>query len=606
MSPDTARIAYTTDTSYYRLSDVWVIETRLDAKPRHIAPGIGPSWSPDGAQLAYYSLVGDTLQLFVWDRKSGATRQVTHVPGGFQPSDYVSVYPGKEGLRLSWSPDGKRIVLATRVQEPADPVGDSLPIVITQHSPAPKIWAGILHYTFGGWQYVKGIPSGRMLTVAEALKLGNEVLQLEVVDVGSGATTQITQGTEGAFDPAWSPDGKTIVFESNEGTPMMASRLRETNLYRIDASGGNRTALTTGEGRKYAPLWSSDGRTVAALFKPDGPYIPTGTWLIDLDRKTIERDSARVETALSQSFPLSDRRGLVRITPTYPPTRLEFGLPGTPSRTLLDFTPPKAQDDKEQGTRMSWIGARGKKLNGRLRLPVGYEAGKRYPLVVDPYHEWQTPDTLTAAGYIIFSPSVRAPHDQGDFEENREAYHKLVLDSSAVAIRITVEDVMSGVDTLIRRGMVDSGRMALAGFSNGGGVVNYLVTNTDRFKCAVAQSPAAGDMTTTFLQDPDGEYLLTFFGGRTPWSHPAMYTALSSVYVVDRVHVPMLFAIGDREAIPFQANALEMYDGLRRLKRPVTLVRYPGQDHGLKGWALADLATRTRKFIDACTGGKGS
>jgi dipeptidyl aminopeptidase/acylaminoacyl peptidase len=224
---------------------------------------------------------------------------------------------------------------------------------------------------------------------------------------------------------------------------------------------------------------------------------------------------------------------------------------------------------------------------------------------VDPYREWQTVDTLTAAGYIVFSPqSVRSPHDPGGFEDDAEPYKRIVIDSPAVAIKITVEDVMSGVDTLIRRGMVDSARMALAGFSNGGGVVNYLVTSSNRFKCGVAQSPAAGNMTTMFFHDPDGEYLLTFFKGKAPWDDPAMYTALSPVYFVNRIHVPMLYAIGDLETSSFQADALEMYDGLRRLKRPVTVVRYPGQGHGLNGWARVDLARRARKLIDDCTAAK--
>jgi hypothetical protein len=112
LSPDTSRIAYATDTSYRTISELWVINTKIGAKPVRVATGIGPSWSPDGKLLAFHSLVSDDLQLFVWHAGTGKTRQITKVAGGIQPSDYVSVYPGKEGLRLSWSPDGKRIVLA--------------------------------------------------------------------------------------------------------------------------------------------------------------------------------------------------------------------------------------------------------------------------------------------------------------------------------------------------------------------------------------------------------------------------------------------------------------------------------------------------------------
>jgi dipeptidyl aminopeptidase/acylaminoacyl peptidase len=610
LSPDTALVAYVTHALWNAFGDLWVIDTRPGAKPRRIASGIGPSWSPDGKQLAFQSLASDTLQLFVWDRSSGAVRQVTHLPTGIQPSGYADVWPGRQSVRLSWSPDGQRIVFSSRAQQPADPVSDSTPIILTGASPAPKIWAGIMRYTFAGWQYVKGVPTMVMLSDSLALRAGDEVVQLFVADVATGAVRQLTQGDGGAFDPTWSPDGRTIAFISGEGAPMMASRLRATNVYRIDADGTNRVALTTGNGWKYSPTWSRDSRTVAYFYKPDAAYVSWGRYVVDVDTRAVTTDSARAAAIEQRTFSLTARTDVVVVSNPYmsEETKITFHVPSRPAFTLVDFTQPKrkgGQDAKVSGatpepTRIEWVGARGKRITGKLRLPQNYRAGTRYPLVVDPYGEWQTPDTLTAAGYVVLAPSPRSPHSPGGIDENTAAYRKFVVDSPSVAIDILVEDVMAGVDTLIARGLVDSTRMALTGFSNGGGAVNYLITRTTRFRCAVVQSPAAGDFTSTFFMDPDGEYLLTFFNGRAPWDAPFMYTALSPVSFVDRVHVPVLYAIGDQEGIPFISSALEMYDGLRRLKRPVTVVRYPGQGHGLTGWALTDLGVRARKFIDQC------
>jgi dipeptidyl aminopeptidase/acylaminoacyl peptidase len=177
---------------------------------------------------------------------------------------------------------------------------------------------------------------------------------------------------------------------------------------------------------------------------------------------------------------------------------------------------------------------------------------------------------------------------------------RLAIDSPEVALQLTTASVLAGVDTLIRRRIADPGRLALVGFSAGGGIVNDVVTHTDRFSCAIAQSPATGDWTSNFFLDPDGEYELIFLNGSTPWDHPQTYTALSSVYRVDRIHARMLYAIGDRESILFLVNALEMYDGLRRLRRPVEVLRYPGQGHGFSGRALADFSHRAREFLDHC------
>jgi len=178
-----------------------------------------------------------------------------------------------------------------------------------------------------------------------------------------------------------------------------------------------------------------------------------------------------------------------------------------------------------------------------------------------------------------------------------------VVDSSEVALEMMTTDVMNGVDSLVAAGLVDERRMALAGFSNGAGVVNYLVTRTDRFRCAVAQSPTSGDLTSKFLLDPDGEYVLSYLDGRAPWDAPAAYVALSPVFQAPRVHVPLLIAIGEMESISFVSSAMEMYAALRRLGRPVTLVKYRGQGHGLTGAARADLGHRAREFIDRCTRG---
>jgi dipeptidyl aminopeptidase/acylaminoacyl peptidase len=117
----------------------------------------------------------------------------------------------------------------------------------------------------------------------------------------------------------------------------------------------------------------------------------------------------------------------------------------------------------------------------------------------------------------------------------------------------------------------------------------------------VAQSPTSGDLTAKFLLDPDGEYILSWLDGRAPWDAPRAYVALSPVYQAHRITVPVMYAYGETEAIPFIASAVEMYAALRRLRKPVILVKYPGQGHGLRGAARADLGRRARQFIDECT-----
>ncbi len=593
LSPDHAMVAFESEVAWNVPGDVWVVSTRPGSRPRRLASGTGVAWSRDGKQLAFQSLTDGVLQIWTWDRATDSLRQITRLKDGVLPSLYVSVLgAGQQAVRLSWSPDGRRIVFSSRVREPDMPAGDSLPIVLDEHSPSPRVWAGILRYTFGGWQYEGGVPKMQMLPDSVGLRRGNEVIQLLVADVRTGLVTQLTGGTAGAFDADWSPDGAEIAFASGEGAPMLASRLRAANMHVIRADGTGRRVLTSGEGRRFSPRWSSDGKLIAFEYQADA-YAKPSLRVLDRRSLAVTTDSAAVQELLRKEFPSAGRTGAVVNDASSITVRLANGR----MQRVVDW--PKYVSARDAVERVSWRGARGDRISGRLRYPRDYRPGTRYPLVVDPYAEWQTPDSLTNAGYVVFSPNPRAPHNPGN---DSHWYRQLAVDSSEVALEIMTDDVMTGIDTLTARGLVDTTRMAIVGFSNGAGVVNYLVTRTSRFRCAVAQSPTSGDLTSTFFLDPDGEYLLTFMNGRAPWDAPAAYVALSPIYRVDRITVPMLLAIGDQEGIPFIAYAMAMYDGLRRLRRPVTLVRYPGQVHGLTGWAEADLGARARKFIDACTG----
>jgi dipeptidyl aminopeptidase/acylaminoacyl peptidase len=133
-----------------------------------------------------------------------------------------------------------------------------------------------------------------------------------------------------------------------------------------------------------------------------------------------------------------------------------------------------------------------------------------------------------------------------------------------------VDDVLSGVDELVRLGISDQKRLGLIGFSNGGGSVNQLVTKTDRFQYAVSASGAAVDWSLAFLLNSDTTFYPRLLGDIGPWDSPNEYTAVSPIYRLNKVKIPILLAIGDREPNEFVLPMIEMYNGLRYLKRDVT------------------------------------
>jgi len=155
------------------------------------------------------------------------------------------------------------------------------------------------------------------------------------------------------------------------------------------------------------------------------------------------------------------------------------------------------------------------------------------------------------------------------------------------------------VDKLINDGIVDPDRMALYGFSNGGAVVNQMVTRTSRFQCAVSVAGATSvDWPRRFFLHTL-EPWISKLAGMTPWDDPQALIQLSAVYHLDHVTTPMLLADGDDDG-DFLLNTIEMYNGLRWLGRDVTFVRYPGQGHGFTGWAMRDFWEREVSFFAKC------
>jgi dipeptidyl aminopeptidase/acylaminoacyl peptidase len=138
--------------------------------------------------------------------------------------------------------------------------------------------------------------------------------------------------------------------------------------------------------------------------------------------------------------------------------------------------------------------------------------------------------------------------------------------------------------------------MCLYGFSNGGGVVNYLVTRTSRFKCAVSVAGVWPDWIRPLLLEYE-ETLPTWAGGITPWSDPEGYIRLSAVFHLDKVTTPMLLADGDDDG-DFLLGMIEMYNGLRYLGKDVIFLRYPDQGHGFTGVAMKDFWERENAFFD--------
>jgi dipeptidyl aminopeptidase/acylaminoacyl peptidase len=646
LSPLGDKLVYTVGGSVS--GQLWSISTRSAAAPKLLATGSIPTWSPDGKSLAYYSSESGSQQLWMMDIQSAHAEQITNVDGGINPDPSTRVVGWiGDPLRFSWSPDGHRLVFGSRVQSTgggsavastakAEDVKPGTPLILTNKTPAAWTLSGIFASAFGPPAPMPGPDKPAPLPPVM-------VSQLFVVDVATKSVQQLTSDASVYFNPAWSPDGRTIACASSDGHSPYTG---PTNIYALDPSTGKKSALTSGTGDKRLPRWSPDGKRIAYMggehFGMQSVFVITATggapvnvgakvdryitefeWLpdgkslamIDWDGTNWPVVSVSVAdgsvvnltgstAAMRQYLSVARDGGFVwghNDGSSYG-VILAQSRGGIAASVLVDMNPQIRGWGLGSQEVVRWKNGRGDELEGVLIKPVGFKAGQRYPLIVDGYPAQPNGfksslmmgnQIWAAKGYAVFWPNARAPHVWIN------AYRDQAFTQAGKGPEgwdVTVDDTLSGVDELVRRGIVDPDRMGLQGFSNGGGVVNYLVTRTNRFKCAVSVAGVYPDwLLPTFLHTD--ATIPTFEGGTSPWDDPAAYVKLSAVFHVKAVTTPMLLAAGDNDG-DFLLGMIELYNSLRSLGKDVTFLRYPGMGHGFSGPALQDFRERENAFLD--------
>jgi dipeptidyl aminopeptidase/acylaminoacyl peptidase len=525
------------------------------------------------------------------------------------------------------------------------------PLVLTTMTPPEWTISGIFSHAYGDTSLFAAWEKDKNASPAAVLAPVERIGQLFVVDLRTKKTQQLTKDEGGYFNPHWSPDGTTIVSSSSNGIPLLLLGRSgvKTTIYAIDPeTGGKKLLWTDSSGDKRLPAWSPHGKSVAYLagaysgwqslflipsrgeqpvnltakldrYVYDFQWSPDGNSIFVLIRDGLSTPilSINVHTGTVETITGSDVASRNHMTASHTGVVAWQQSDGSSdnvirvwsatthfSYPLVDLNPQVSEWELGAQEPVRWTNSRGDEIEGILIKPVGYRSNERYPLIVDCYPG--EPNSFRSSalggnqawaskGYVVFIPSgARAPHSwMSPF--TTAAYGK--AGKGPKGWEITTDDILSGVDELIRRGVADPDRMGLYGFSNGGGIVEQLVTRTNRFKCAVAYAGAtSADWSRDFFLTTANSWI-PVVAGVTPWENPQAYIELSAVYRLHYVTTPMLLADGDRDG-GFLLNTVEIYNGLRYLGRDVTFLRYPDQGHVFTGAALRDLWERENAFFD--------
>jgi dipeptidyl aminopeptidase/acylaminoacyl peptidase len=627
-----------------------VIDAATGRVLHELGKGLLPRWSPRGDKLAFYSLRSGKLQLWMWNAANGKLRQLTDFPVGVDPDPYTRIFGYvSDAFRFDWSPDGMRIAFASRVAIPsryrAEETGQ--PLVLDEHTPPDLTLQGVFAHPGMG---TGGIPESDGRNLVYRTSDPNETLlnRIFVIDVKTHALNLISKNMGTSFHPSWSPDGSRIAFASvgsDDGNEINLLSAKDGRIVVYDVRTRHLQVLVKGQGFKYRPRWSKEGNEIAYLLgsnifaepslevidansaRPEknyniGLHIMDYDWswsgdgflLSYLDKETIslkrlntDGKLASITAGASTSVGLGPwaqaRDGTVAWVEGAAGPGIRIAQAGRTELGRITLRLPQTALKLGKINVITYRTARGDVLQGKLLYPPDYQSGKRYPLIVDAYpltsgSGWMHPmygnQAWAAAGYMVFKPNqARAPHVWANCSGKPDFCN---ASRGPGAWDVMVDDVMSGVDALISRGLVDPQRMCLYGHSNGGGVVDYLVTRTDRFKCAIAVAPVLPNWIGPPLLDLGTWQLISKWAGADPLHNAGAYVKLSAVFHVDNVKTPMLIADGEEDG-QFLLGSIEMYNALRFAGKQVTFLRYPNEGHVFVGPGLRDLWNREMAFF---------
>ena len=559
-------------------------------------PSNRPRWSPNGEWIALLSKRGDKfMNIWLLPSRGGEAQRLTD-----SRSD-VS--------QFSWSRDSQWIAFVAAEppaaeKEKRDREKDDARVVDEDERPG-RLWltgvsadASARHElrklvsvtgSIGGNPEGAGAdeldwsPDGRTIAFSHTKAPKADAWptsDISLVDVVTGAVRPLAATGASETSPRYSPDGRWIAFVATDDPPRWA---RKAGIRVAPAEGGPARELPASfDEQPELAGWSADGKTI--LFgEPRGVF--------DLVyAQSVETGSIRALSEMgkvSAGVTLNSRGtwiGFVRQTPTDPSEAWVSAVsPFSPVRiSNVNASLPKFPLGETRVIR--WTGDKGETIEGLLTLPVGYVPGRRYPtlLVVHGGPAGVFKATYLAApsaysvavfsaeGYAVLRANPRGSSGYGAaFRRGNEK------DWGGGDFR----DLMAGVDKVIEMGVADPDRLGVMGWSYGGFMTSWIITQTDRFKAASVGAGVTNLVSFNGTADIPS-FVPDYFGGEF-WDEGVfeVYRAHSAMGHVDKVKTPTLIQHGEADVRVPISQGYELYNALKRRGVPVKMVVYPRQPH---------------------------
>ncbi|HEY1563260.1 MAG TPA: S9 family peptidase [Gaiellaceae bacterium] len=608
LSPDGRRIAYVVnridrEANAYR-SAIWVMPPDGSEEPRQFTSGErsdhSPRWSPDGTRLAFVS------------NRDGEEEEKAHGELYVQPVDGGEprrLTEGKEGVEsIAWSPDSRRIAFARRVRDDAYEEEDD-------RKRAPRRFTRVFYKLDSvGW-------------------IGDRRRHLFVVDL-EGKERQLTDGDCEDDEPAWTRDGRRIVFSALRGDRWDVELVAALYELEVDAEGAEPRRLTQLDESGSAPSFSADGALIAYVHQPEDGTAPHHSQIAVIqadgsDRRVLTTsldrqcapyplvrepiwDGDRVAFAVEDGgnvhlytvatdgsgepellvggelsaglYDLVD--GVLAYTASIHtrPHELFIGDGTRLTSVCDDFVGGRELADVE---RFEATSADGTEVDAWVVRPPGFDEGRSYPVLLTihggPFTQYGTGffdevQVFAGAGYCVLFSNPRG--GAGYSEEWGRAIRGPGGDAGPGWGTVDYEDLMGVVDTALERfPFLDADRLGVLGGSYGGYMTSWIVGHTKRFKAALSER-AVNHLVSAFGSSDIFWIFERQFGGPM-WENVDEWLRMSPATYAREIETPLLVVHSENDLRCNVEQGEHLFTLLRLLGKEVEMLRFPGESHEL-------------------------
>jgi dipeptidyl aminopeptidase/acylaminoacyl peptidase len=630
-APPARQLTFTKDKNetapaWSRDGSFFVFASDRDAGPSSGAPGAANAnarnqlylMRPDGGEARRITDAKDGVSTFAFSRDGRWLAYRSGKPGEEQLYLLPAAAPDSAraqpltrqaaGVGLwRWAPDGRRIYFVTADTADADEKARAekkfTATVRNAEAPRSSLWAldvasrradrltrdtaiTVADFTVsddGRWVGFRGVAADRYKRNITEQFINAD---LYLLDASTGAIERLTSNREVAEEPlTFSPDSRWAAFSAPDDLTRYTMKNRRVYLRRVGDRGGAWRKLGAGfDGDVGADFWSADGRTI---YFNEGVRATTQLLALDVASGAV-RPVTRVRGALAVERDGETGRLVLRYEdPKTPPALYAIARPEDAAdrgrwRPLGDVNPQARHlllGDEEEVT---WKSADGREVGGILVKPVGWRPGVRYPLIVAIHGGPAAADVLSfnggygaqvyaGAGYAVLKPNYRGSTNYGEA-------HKTGIVGNYFAPGY--DDIMTGVDALVARGVADPARMGVLGWSAGGHWSNWILTHTDRFR-AISSGAGTANWVSMYAESDVQRNRQYYLGDRLPYDDFDAYWNQSPLKYIRNAKTPTMIHVVDGDPRVPRPQSEELHMALKRLGVPTEFYVYPGSTHGI-------------------------